>query len=116
MMPALIDINSGPESNKIGVSLNKGRTLALQMSTVEKIHTQGLMATDPHFGDPDDSRPFFKGTREAFARIATTNLPNIKVLFLSMDMSDSYTMAIEERKNIFRIGTKISGERSYEEK
>ena len=35
--------------------------------------------------------------------------------YLSMGMSNSYQIAIEEGANMVRLGTKIFGERDYEE-
>jgi len=69
------------------------------------------MTMGPRFGDPEDSRPYFKATREVFERIAERNLPNITMKYLSMGMSNSYQIAIEEGANIIRIGTKLFGER-----
>ncbi|MBC7334019.1 MAG: YggS family pyridoxal phosphate-dependent enzyme, partial [Actinobacteria bacterium] len=40
-----------------------------------------------------------------------TNIPNVDMKVLSMGMSDSYKVAIEEGSNMVRIGTKIFGER-----
>ena len=69
------------------------------------------MTMGPRFGDPEDSRPYFKATREAFERLAAKNVPNVSMRFLSMGMSNSYRIAIEEGANIVRIGTQLFGER-----
>jgi hypothetical protein len=65
----------------------------------------------PRFGDPEDSRSYFKTTREAFEHLAAKNWPNITMQYLSMGMSNSYRIAIEEGANIIRIGTILFGER-----
>jgi len=65
----------------------------------------------PRFGNPEDSRPYFKTTRKAFERLAAKDLPNVTMEYLSMGMSNSYLIAIEEGANIVRIGTKLFGER-----
>ena len=39
------------------------------------------------------------------------NLPNVEMKYLSMGMSNSYKVALEEGANMVRIGTKIFGER-----
>jgi len=40
-------------------------------------------------------------------------LPNVEMRFLSMGMTNSYKIAIEEGANIVRIGAKIFGGRDY---
>jgi len=111
VMPVLIEINSGRESNKTGVMPDDVDELVQQMSELEHIRVEGLMTMGPRFGDPEDSRPYFKATREAFERLAAKDLPNINMQYLSMGMSNSYRIAIEEGANIVRIGTKLFGER-----
>ena len=48
---------------------------------------------------------------DAYERIAAKNLPNVSMRFLSMGMSNSYQIAIEEGANIIRIGTKLFDQR-----
>jgi pyridoxal phosphate enzyme (YggS family) len=111
VMPVLIEINSGRESNKTGVLPDDVDGLVDRMSELEHIRVEGLMTMGPRFGDPEDSRPYFKATRGAFERLAAKNLPNVTMRYLSMGMSNSYLIAIEEGANIVRIGTKLFGER-----
>jgi uncharacterized pyridoxal phosphate-containing UPF0001 family protein len=79
---------------------------------MKHISIQGLMTMGPRFGDPENARPFFRATRNAFTRLSNCNLPNIDMRYLSMGMSNSYLVAIEEGANIVRIGTKIFGSKS----
>jgi uncharacterized pyridoxal phosphate-containing UPF0001 family protein len=69
------------------------------------------MTMGPRFGDPEESRPYFKKTREVFEEIKDLHLPNVEMKYLSMGMTNSYKVAIEEGANLVRIGTKIFGER-----
>lgn len=55
-------------------------------------------------------------TRRIFNRIKELGLPNVEMRYLSMGMTNSYKIAIEEGANMVRIGTKIFGERDYGEK
>jgi pyridoxal phosphate enzyme (YggS family) len=111
MMPVLVEINSGRETNKTGVMPEDVDELVQRLSTLNHIRVEGLMTMGPRFGDPEESRPYFKATREAFEHLATGNLPNISMRYLSMGMSNSYHIAIEEGANIIRIGTRLFGER-----
>jgi PLP dependent protein len=106
-MPVLMEINSGREANKTGVLPEAAEELAMRLSTLKFLHLEGLMTMGPRFGDPEDSRPYFKATRAIFERLAPTKLPNISMRYLSMGMSNSYQIAVEEGANIVRIGTKL---------
>ena len=110
-MPILIEINSGRESNKTGILPKDVDAFIQQINTLEHLHIEGLMTMGPRFGEPEDSRPYFKATQEAFERLAAKNIPNVEMRYLSMGMSNSYKIAIEEGANIVRIGTKLFGER-----
>jgi PLP dependent protein len=110
-MPVLLEINSGREPNKTGVLPEDVDELAQQISTLEYIHVEGLMTMGPRFGDPEDSRVYFKTTRAAFERLTASNLSNVVMQYLSMGMSNSYRIAIEEGANIIRLGTSLFGER-----
>ena len=111
IMPVLIEINSGKESNKTGVLPDKVDDLIFQMSKLNNLQLKGLMTMGPRFGNPEDARPYFKATKKAFDRIKRLNIPNVEMTYLSMGMSNSYNIAIEEGANIIRIGTKLFGER-----
>ena len=110
-LPVLIEINSGEESNKTGVLPENLEELVCKMVNLKHLQIQGLMTMGPRFGDPEKSRPYFKLTNNAFEHIKSLNLPYIKMKYLSMGMSNSYKIAIEEGANIVRVGTKLFGER-----
>ena len=111
VMPVLIEINSGRESSKTGVLPGAVDELVERMSELEHIQVKGLMTMGPRFGNPEDSRPYYQATRKAFERLSANNLPNVSMQYLSMGMSNSYPIAIEEGANIIRIGTQLFGER-----
>lgn len=106
-IPVLVEINSGQESSKTGVFPEDTDDLVQSLGYFDHIEVQGLMTMGPRFGDPEDARPYFKATREAFERLSKCNLPNVCMRYLSMGMSNSYMVAIEEGANIVRIGTNL---------
>jgi len=114
VMPVLIEINSGRETQKTGVFTENAEQLISEISVLKNIRVKGLMTMGPRFGDPEDSRPYFIETRKLFERIKNINLPDIEMRYLSMGMTNSYKVALEEGANIVRIGSKIFGEREYE--
>jgi len=113
VMPILIEINSGREEQKAGVLPEEAEQLIREVSTYQNIKVMGLMTMGPRFGHPEDSRPYFVETRKIFERIEQLQLPDVDMRYLSMGMTNSYKIAIEEGANIVRIGSKIFGERDY---
>jgi pyridoxal phosphate enzyme (YggS family) len=111
VMLVLVEVNSGREPQKSGVFPGDVQPLIKAISSFENIKVTGLMTMGPRFGNPEDSRPYFVETRRIFERMKEVNLPNVEMKDLSMGMTNSYRIAIEEGANIVRIGTKIFGER-----
>ncbi len=111
MMPVLIEVNSGKEKQKFGVFPEDVLNLIKEISDFSNIKVIGLMTMGPRFGNPEDSRPYFIETRKIFEKIKGLNLPNIEMRYLSMGMTNSYQIAIEEKANMVRIGTLIFGKR-----
>jgi len=111
IMPILIEVNSGRELKKSGVLPEDAERLVREVSILRNVKVMGLMTMGPRFGDPDNSRPYFVETRKIFEKIKMQELPHVEMMYLSMGMTNSYKVALEEGANIVRIGTKIFGER-----
>ena len=114
VMPVLVEINSGREQQKSGVFPEKAEQLVREISGLQNIRVKGLMTMGPRFGNSEDARPYFVETKRVFERIKKLNLANIEMRYLSMGMTNSYKIALEEGANIVRIGSKIFGERDCE--
>ena len=110
-MPVLIEINSGREPQKSGVMPEETEGLIKVISKLNNIKVMGLMTMGPRFGNPEDARPYFIETKRIFDNLEKIQIPNVEMKYLSMGMTNSYHIAIEEGANIVRIGTKIFGER-----
>ena len=110
-MPVLLEINSGEEDQKAGVMPDNAPRLIKEMSSLKNVKVMGLMTMGPFTDDPEVSRPYFKKTKALFDEIRAFHIENVEMSVLSMGMSDSYNVAIEEGANMVRIGTKIFGER-----
>jgi pyridoxal phosphate enzyme (YggS family) len=111
VMPVLVEVNSGREEQKAGVLPENAEQLIKEISSLPNIRVMGLMTMGPRFGNPEDSRPYFVITRRLFDRIKALKLPDVEMKYLSMGMTNSYQIALEEGANLVRIGTKIFGER-----
>ena len=112
-MPILLEINSGKEPQKFGVIPENAERLIQDMAGFKNIKIQGLMTMGPAFGNPEDSRPYFIETRKLYEELQTLDLPGVEMKYLSMGMTNSYLVAIQEGANMVRIGTKIFGPRNY---
>ncbi len=111
IMPVLIEVNSGEEDQKTGVAPKDVGQLIREISSLNHLKIMGLMTMGPRFGDPEGSRPYFARTRKLFEHFKGLGLPTVEMRYLSMGMTNSYKVAIEEGANLVRIGTKIFGER-----
>ena len=49
--------------------------------------------------------------QEIFEELKQMELPRVEMKYLSMGMSNSYRVALEEGANVVRIGTSIFGQR-----
>lgn len=110
-MPVLIEINSGREPQKFGVVPEEAEALIREVSTLDHVCIRGLMTMGPIFGDPEDARPYFIETRQVFDHVKDLAIPGVIMADLSMGMTNSYHVAIQEGANLVRIGTKIFGPR-----
>ena len=111
IMDILIEVNSGHEIQKYGVFPEQVEDLLKKIAPMKNITVQGLMTMGPYTSDPEIARPYFMETKKCFNHIKALGLPNIEMRYLSMGMTGSYQVAIEEGANLIRIGTKIFGPR-----
>ena len=111
VMPILIEVNSGSERQKFGVLPEDVEELARGIALLENVRVEGLMTMGPLLGEAEEVRPYFTETRRLYDRLKGLNIPGVEMKYLSMGMTGSYRVAIEEGANIVRVGTKIFGER-----
>lgn len=111
VMPVLIEINSGKESNKTGVLPENAIMLIQQIKDLSNLEILGLMTMGPRFGNPEDARPYFKITKALFEKIKELEIQHVEMRYISMGMSNSFQIAIEEGANMVRIGTLLFGVR-----
>jgi len=110
-MSVLIEINSGREPQKAGVLPEDTEDLLRALASFEHVTVEGLMTMGPRFGDPEEARPYFKETKRLFDRMQGLQLANVEMRHLSMGMSNSYKVAIEEGADMIRVGTGLFGVR-----
>jgi len=111
-MSVLIEVNSGREPQKAGVLPEDVEALARELVSFDRLRLRGLMTMGPAVGDPDEARPGFRATKHLFDTLARARVPGAEMAVLSMGMSNSYRVAIEEGATMVRIGTGIFGARA----
>jgi len=109
IMPVLVEVNCGREEGKSGVLPEAVVGLVREISSLPGIRLVGLMTMG--LADVSLVRPGFRETRRLYDEIAALDLPRVRMECLSMGMSASYRIAIEEGANLVRLGTAIFGER-----
>lgn len=103
IIPILIEVNSAKEEQKSGVMPEDTERLLTDIADLKNIKISGLMTMGPNLSDPEGLRPYFRRTKKLFdelhARYGFGDTPT-----LSMGMSHSYTVAIEEGSTLVRVG------------
>ena len=110
-MPVLIEVNSGREPQKSGAMPEDVETIANQINTLPNVLLFGLMTMGPNVKNPEELRKYFRETYELFVDLNKKGVFHTDKPILSMGMSDSYKIAIEEGANLVRIGTLVFGPR-----
>jgi len=111
VMPILIEVNSGREPNKTGVYPEHVERLVRSITDFSHVHILGLMTMGPWSDDPEQLRPYFRLTKELYEHIRSLGITGVEMKILSMGMSDSYQVAIEEGATLVRLGTCLFGPR-----
>ena len=111
IMDIFVEINSGREAQKAGVMSDDAEVLVRSLAVLPRLRVLGLMTMGPFEGDPEESRPYFKETRRVFEALKSLAIPGVEMRRLSMGMSHSWRVAVEEGATAVRIGTAIFGPR-----
>jgi pyridoxal phosphate enzyme (YggS family) len=105
IMPVLMEVNSASEPQKDGVLPERAEDLLLALRELPGLSVRGLMTMGP-VCDGEQIRPYFRLTRELFDRLGDKYGWQGECI-LSMGMSDSYRIAIEEGSTLVRIGRRL---------
>ena len=100
----LIEINSACEPQKDGVLPSEAEAFLESISGLDGIRPCGLMTMGPALCDPDDLRGYFRLTRKLFDKLNSNFGPDP---ILSMGMSESFKIAIEEGSTLIRVGRRL---------
>ena len=105
-IPVLIEINSAEEPQKGGIIPSHAEEFLNKVLQTPAVKPVGLMTMGPADCAEDELRGYFRLTKKLFDEL------NMRYGFgdnptLSMGMSDSYEIAIEEGSTLVRVGRKL---------
>ena len=107
VMDVLVEINSGMEENKSGLSPIEAGAFCQSLSQYPHIRLRGFMTMAPKCEKKEEYRKYFRETSQLCLDIWQKKLHNIGRPILSMGMSESFEVAIEEGADIVRIGRSL---------
>ena len=105
-VPVLIEINSAGEESKGGIMPNEAEEFFLKVRELPAIAVSGLMTMGPVVDNPEEMRPYFKLAKKIFDSLKEKYGFEGEGI-LSMGMSDSYAVAIEEGATLVRVGRRL---------
>ena len=109
----LIQVNVSGEESKFGIQPGVLMELSRFVAELEYVELAGIMTIAPHYEQVERTRPLFREMYQLYMELQKVNLANTKIEWLSMGMTNDYTIAIEEGANLVRVGTGIFGQREY---
>ena len=105
-IPVLIEINSAEEEQKSGVLPKDAERFYESIAGLDGICVQGLMTMGPVCDTPEEIRKYFRITKQLFDKMHSEYGFGENPV-LSMGMSDSYKVAIEEGSTLVRVGRRL---------
>lgn len=104
----LLQLNLAREDSKSGILEENLQTVLNELSGYQFVRIKGLMAMGPLTQNIDKIREIFVDLKKIYDRIKEESVGEvIQMNYLSMGMTDDYTIAIEEGSNMIRVGRKI---------
>ena len=112
-MNCLVEVNIGNELSKSGVNPDNVVQFMEQLPAFPHIHVRGIMSIPPICETEQEKEGYFSSLYKLFVDIGDKKIDNINMDFLSMGMSDDYTLAVKHGSNLVRIGSAMFGRRIY---
>ncbi|MBQ9760550.1 MAG: YggS family pyridoxal phosphate-dependent enzyme [Clostridia bacterium] len=109
-MDVLVEINSGNEEQKGGIALSEVEQFCRDLRQFPHICLKGFMTMAPKCEKNEEYRKYFHETSLQCLDIWQKKLDNIGRPVLSMGMSGSFEVAIEEGASVVRIGRALFAE------
>ena len=112
-MQVLVEVNIGNEESKGGIQPESLEDFLWQISELQGIAVNGLMAIPPFCEKKSDICNYFSRMKQYFIDIGAKKIDNVSMNCLSMGMSSDYEEAILCGATMVRVGSSLFGERIY---
>ncbi|MCD8069053.1 MAG: alanine racemase, partial [Lachnospiraceae bacterium] len=86
----LIEVNIGREEAKSGLLPEELTSAVEELSALPSLRIRGLMAIPPIADQETGNTPYFQKMRQLYDGLAALDLPNVKMDYLSMGMTDDF--------------------------
>ena len=104
----LLQLNLAREDSKSGILVENLNSILEALPGYQFVRVKGLMAMGPLTQNNDKIREIFVELKKIYDRIKEESVDGkVQMNYLSMGMTDDYTIAIEEGSNMIRVGRKI---------
>ena len=100
----LLEVNVSGEEQKYGFKPEEVYAAIDAIGQFSGIKVQGLMGIAPNVAEEQPKRDAFKKLKGIFSACKMLKHPNIEMKYLSMGMSEDFTIAVEEGSNMVRLG------------
>lgn len=110
-MNVLIQVNISEEETKYGLKKEEVIPFIKSIEEFNRLKIKGLMTLAPFVEDPEEVRYVFRDLKALFEIIKEEDFKNTNMKYLSMGMTNDFSVALEEGSNIVRVGTGIFGKR-----
>lgn len=104
VMDVLVEINSGAEENKSGISREEAPDFCESLGQFPHLRLCGFMTMAPKCEENEEYRKYFRETYLLGLDIWQKKLHNIGRPVFSMGMSGNFEIAIEEGADVVRVG------------
>ncbi len=109
-LPVLLQVNSGEDPRKFGVSCEKAPGLLEAAQEAQHLRVEGLMTIAPLSSDKDVARSAFDRLHEL--RLLLAERSGLPLSVLSMGMTEDMEAAIQAGSTCIRVGTALFGSRA----
>lgn len=115
VIKAFVQVNISGEETKHGLTPDEVPGFLEEIRNLSHLKVIGLMTMAPFEGDPEDTRPIFRGLRELRDQLNDKSLTDEPMEHLSMGMSNDFEVAVEEGATWLRLGTLLVGKEEENE-
>lgn len=118
VVDCLLQVHVAAEATKFGFAPDELMELARSggLAPMPNVRVRGVMAMATNTDDPVRVEADFESAARLFGELRQTALAAGGAFsLLSMGMSDDYPIAVRHGANIVRVGSRIFGERHYDE-